>query len=103
MRSITVFKLTPINSSPAAKVGTTAPVFLEQTIADFYGYDTPGPHRTGNARVLPDGRLEISIIDTLAGKHAIAMLSDDLLDAAWSKGTVRLRAYEEKPGDASTY
>ncbi|HEX5721979.1 MAG TPA: hypothetical protein VFZ06_04430 [Acidimicrobiia bacterium] len=75
-------------------MGTTIPVFLEQTITDR-GHDTAGPHRTGKARVLPDGRLEISITDTNAGRHAIGMLADDLLDAVHWQGTVRLRVPSE--------
>lgn len=64
---------------------------LEQTISGMSGHAEKGPHRAGPAEVLPDGRLRISIIDTNAGRHAIGMLKDDLLDVVLWNGIVRLR------------
>ncbi len=59
-----------------------------------------GRHPSGKAEVLADGRLRITILDTAAGRHAIAMLRDDLLDAVLVNGTVRLRVYDEPlPGN----
>lgn len=95
MRSFTVFKVSPVNPRPPARAGEVLPVFLEQSVT-IYGHTSAGPHRTGNALVLPDGRLEVTILDTNAGRHAIAMIRDDLVDAVHWKGSVRLRV----PGDA---
>ena len=94
MRPMTSFVVTPINPRPPQRAGEVLPVSLEQTIFDHTGHDDAGPHASGKAEVLPDGRLRISIIDTNAGRHAIAMLKDDLLDAVLWKGTVRLRVQD---------
>ena len=70
-------------------------VVLEQTIVGLGGHDAKGPHPSGKAEVMADGRLRISILDTEAGRHAIAMLHDDLLDVVLWNGTVRLRVHDE--------
>ena len=67
------------------------PVSLEETISGPSGHPEKGPHRAGTAEVLPDGRLGISIIDTNAGRHAIGMLRDDMIDVVLWQGSVRLR------------
>lgn len=54
-----------------------------------------GPHVCGGAEVLADGRLRVTVNDTLAGRHAIAMIRDDVLDVVLWKGTVRLRVHNE--------
>ena len=67
------------------------PVVLELTIQDHGGHDDRGPHPCGKAEVLPDGQLRITIADTLAGRDALSMLSDDMIDVVFEKGSVRLR------------
>ena len=91
MRSVTSFLVTPINPRLPKRAGEVLRVSLEQTITDHVGDAAKGPHPAGKAEVLPDGRLRISIIDTLAGRHAISMLQADLLDVVLVKDIVRLR------------
>ena len=91
MRPLTVFTVTPINPRPPLREGDVLPVFLEHTIHDHNDYDSKGPHRSGKAEILADGRLRISIIDTAAGRHAIGVLNDHLVDVVLWEGTVRLR------------
>ena len=91
MRSLTSFVVMPVNPRPPLRAGEVLRVSLDQTIADHTGHDEKGPHPCGKAEVLPDGRLLISILDTNAGRHAIGMLRDDMLDVVLSGGTVRLR------------
>ena len=87
--------VTPINPRPPLRAGEVLRVSLEQTILDRFGHNDIGPHPAGKAEVLPDGRLRISILDTDAGRSAIGMLNDDLLDAVLWKNTVRLRVHDE--------
>lgn len=91
MRPLTVFTVTPINPRKPLREGEVLPVSLEQEVTGLTGHPEKPPHPAGKAEVLPDGRLRISIIDTVAGRHAIAMLQDDLLDVVLWKNTVRLR------------
>ena len=67
---LTSFTVTPINPRPPMKVGEALRVPLDQTIVGLGGHDDEGPHPIGKAEVLSDGRLRISIMDTLAGRHA---------------------------------
>lgn len=91
MRPLTVFQLTPLNSRPPKSAGEKLPVALELTITGHTGHDERGPHPIGRAEVLADGRLRIAIADTLAGRHAIAMLNEEMLDVVLEPGSVRLR------------
>ena len=94
MRPLTVFVVEPINPRKPLRAGEVLPVSLEQTISGFSGHHEKGPHPVGRAETLPNGKLRISITDTNAGRHAIAMLADDLLDTVHWKGTARLRVID---------
>ena len=91
MKPMTVFTVTPINPRKPSKEGEVLPVSLEQTISGLSGHPDKGPHPAGKAEILPDGRLRISIVDTNAGRHAAAMLRDDMIDVVLWQGSVRLR------------
>ena len=92
---LTSFTVTPTNPRPPQGAGEVLRVSLEQTILDHTGRDDKGPHPVGKAEILSDGRLRIAIIDTAAGRHAAAMLRDDMIDVVHSKGSVRLRVSDE--------
>jgi hypothetical protein len=91
LRPVTTFVVRPINPRPPQRAGEALPVSLDQTILDHTGHDDKGPHPCGKAEVLPDGRLRISILHTNAGRQAIGMLEDDLLEVVLWSGSVRLR------------
>lgn len=91
MRPVTSFVVTPINPRPPVRAGEVLRVVLEQEISGLSGHLEKGPHVSGKAEVLADGRLLISILDTNAGRHAIGLLRDDLLDVVIDAGRVRLR------------
>jgi hypothetical protein len=55
---------------------------MDQSILDDFGHNRPGPHRVGRAIVTDSGALEFRPSPTEAGRHALAMLTDDVLDVA---------------------
>ena len=66
--------------------GTRLPVFLDQIIDR-----RPGPHRVGEAELLPDQRLAVWIGGSFtAGQTARALMDDDVLDVVVSDRSVRL-------------
>jgi hypothetical protein len=87
----TTFVVTPANPRLPRRNGEVLGVALDQTIAGHSGGDDKGPHPCGKAEVLADGRLRISTLHTNAGRHAIAMLEDDMLDVVLVADRVRLR------------
>ena len=88
----TSFVVTPTGKDWApSKVGETLKVFLDLSVMDHTGRSDPGPHPVGKAMLLPGGDLSVELVDTAAGRDAVALLRDDLVDVTLSQGTVRLR------------
>lgn len=91
MSMLPAIVVTPVNPRKPLREGEVLPVSLEQTINDHTGHPRAGPHPVGKATVLRDGKLSITLIATLAGRDAAALLADDVLDAVLFEGKVRLR------------
>ena len=63
-------------------VGIVIPVRLDQMVQGLFGEPDPGPHLVGKAQLADSGDLEVKLFNTNAGRHALAQLTDDLLDVA---------------------
>ena len=66
-------------------------IYLHQTIRDHLNQDSPGPHPVGWVRQLPDGRVQVRLIDaTRAGRDARALLEEGMVDVRVDGDVVRL-------------
>jgi hypothetical protein len=95
-----VFWETPVNPRPL-EVGTMLKVELYQAVADLSGhYGELRPHVVGQAEVVKDGTLKLSLSTiSAAGREAAALLEDGVVDVVlWgSQPVIRLTQACNRP------
>lgn len=67
-------------------LGTRLTLMLEQLIVNHTGRPLPGPHPVGWVLRHTPGEVQVRQLSTEAGRTARALLEDQLLDVALSRG-----------------